>query len=312
MIYTCTMNPAIDLFSEFDTFKPFVVNRSHYEDYQANGKAINISFILKKMGIDSVATGFIGGFTGEFIESSLKEKNITTAFIRVEGITRINTFIRAGNKEYKAVNHGPEISKASQQKLLKLISGLSARDSLFVSGSLPRNVDDTILVEIARLSKKRGFSLFLDVSSKALLKCLPYSPSLIKPSDEELAAFLNANPASFSSESEIIEGAKELLKMGAQRIIVSRGSKGSIYLDEKHLLSASAPKGEVVNTACAGDTLLAAFVGSQIKGKNLAEALAYATGAASSTAFTSGLSDLKDIPILLRQIVIKNITESEV
>ncbi|WP_100486986.1 1-phosphofructokinase [Sporolactobacillus pectinivorans] len=312
MIYTCTMNPAIDLFSEFDTFKPFVVNRSHYEDYQANGKAINISFMLKKMGINSVATGFLGGFTGKFIESTLKEKGIGTAFVHVDGITRINTFIRTGELEYKAVNHGPEISRMSQQELLKLISGFSAADSLFVSGSLPRNVDDSILIEIAQLSRQNGFSLILDVSSKALLECLPYGPKLIKPSDEELAAFLNTDPDALSSDEEIINGARKLLKMGARHIIVSRGSKGAIYLDEKYTLVASAPKGHVVNTACAGDTMLATFIGSLIKGKGLDEALAFATAAASSTAFAAGLSSLQDVPFLLQQVHVTNKTESGV
>lgn len=312
MIYTCTMNPAIDLFVEFDEFKPFVVNRSHFEDYQANGKAINISLMLKKMDIDSTATGFLGGFTGEFIESTLKDRKISTAFIHVDGITRINTFIRTGETEYKAVNHGPAISKGAQQKLLDFIRQFRSNDTLFVSGSLPRNVGDSILVDIARLSKQIGFSLILDVSSRTLLDCLPYRPMLIKPSDEELAAFLDVDLKTLDTKENIIDGAQKLLHMGAQHVIVSRGAKGAMYLDQDHILFANAPKGKVVNTACSGDTLLAAFIGSRIKGRSLADALAFATAAASSTAFTSGLSDLKDVPDLLQQIHVENKIESEV
>ncbi|MFT8318632.1 MAG: 1-phosphofructokinase [Sporolactobacillus sp.] len=311
MIYTCTMNPAIDLFCEFQTFNPYVVNRSHYEDYQANGKAINISLILKKMGIDSIATGFIGGFTGNFIEETLKRQGVRTSFIKVDGITRINTFIRSGDLEYKAVNHGPEISFQAQTHLLEFIGNLKKGDMLFVSGSLPKNVEDKILIEISRLAEKIGFHLILDVSSKILLDCLPYHPQLIKPSDEELAAFFGQSSEEKMTEEEIIAKAQELLRRGAQQVIVSCGEKGAIYIDPERTFSVNAPKGKVVNTACSGDTLLAAFVGSQLNGKQFEEALAYAIAAASSTAFTAGLSDLADVPELLKQIHIKNKIESE-
>jgi 1-phosphofructokinase len=306
------MNPAIDLFCEFDTFKPFIVNRSNSEDYQANGKAINISLMLNKMGIASIATGFLGGFTGNYIESTLKKKGIGTAFIPVQGITRINTFIRSGELEYKAVNHGPAISLESQSSLLKLIGRLKSDDSLFVSGSLPRHVPDNILVKISKLAQQNGFALILDVSSKILLECLRYEPELIKPSDEELAAFLGIQPESLMDEDELINAAKKLLQMGAKHIIVSCGARGALYIDPSHTLFANAAKGNVVNTACAGDTMLATFIGSQINGKKLEEALAFATAAASSTAFTAGLSDLKDVPHLLKQIHVKTKTESEV
>ncbi len=308
MIYTCTMNPAIDLFCEFDTFKPYIVNRSHFEDYQANGKAINISFILKKMGINSIATGFVGGFTGRYIEQQLQASGIETAFVQVNGITRINTFIRSGQLEYKAVNRGPVIRMNEQKKLLDLIGQLKHEDILFVSGSLPQHVNDRILVQISELAKINGFALILDSSSPALLDCLPNNPQLIKPSDEELAAFLQHNK--LTSQSEIISAARQLLQRGAQQVLVSRGARGAVYLDRNHILSVNAPQGKVVNTACAGDTMLAAFVGSRLKGVKLGDALIFATAAASSTAFTAGLSDLHDVDPLQKQIHLQNLSES--
>ncbi|MCO7174990.1 1-phosphofructokinase [Sporolactobacillus kofuensis] len=302
MIYTCTMNPAIDLFTKFEHFKPHVVNRSVFEDYQANGKTINISFMLKKMGIDSVAIGFLGGFTGRYIEEELRKTGIRTDFVSIEGITRINTFIKAEAHEYKAVNRGPEISASAQEQLIGKISRLGPEDILFVSGSLPRGVQDSILKKISELSRKNGFDLILDVSSKTLLSCLEDQPYLIKPSDEELAAWLDVDPLSFDNEENLITAAEKLLKKGAQRILVSRGEKGTMYADREHLLFTSAPKGEVVNTACAGDTLLGTFIGSLIQNKRLEDALIFATAAGSSTAFTAGLSDLKDVPELMKQI----------
>jgi 1-phosphofructokinase len=283
------MNPAIDLFTEFEQFSPFVVNRSTFESYQANGKAINISFILKKLNIDNTATGFLGGFTGNFI--------------KVDGITRINTFIRSGEKEYKAVNRGPEINTTAQEALLQYIKTFTNKDTLFVSGSLPRGVKDEIFVTIAQLSKEQGFSLILDISSSRLLDCLPYHPYLIKPNDEELAQLMGV--PTLESVEELIAAAQTLLNQGARRILVSRGEKGALYVDKDNILLTNAPKGKVVNTACAGDTMLAVFAGKMMQMEDLEEALIEATAAGSSTAFTAGLSDFKDIPLLKKQILIE-------
>lgn len=306
MIYTCTMNPAIDLFTQFNHFEPYVVNRSVFEDYQANGKTINISFMLKKMNMDSVATGFTGGFTGNYIEEELKRAGIVTDFVSIEGITRINTFIKAPDREYKVVNRGPEISLDAQKQLIEKISKLGHNDLLFVSGSLPRGVDDSILKKISQLSVLNGFKLILDVSAKGLLNCLEDHPYLIKPSDEELAVWLDLDSAEFQDEQRLIDAAEQLLEKGAERILVSRGERGTLYVDDQHVLLATAPKGDVVNTACAGDTLLGTFVGSLLCKKSLQDALIYATAAGSSTAFTAGLSDLKDVPELMKQIKCTN------
>jgi len=305
MIYTCTLNPAIDLFVEFEDFQPFVVNRSINEDYQANGKAINISFILKKMGIDNTAMGFLGGFTGRYIREVLQEKGIATNFVNVPGITRINTFVRAKEKEYKIVNRGPKIGHAEETLMLEKISEIKAGDMLFVSGSLPRGIRDDILVEIARISKQNGFYLVLDVSSSKLLDCLPYEPYLIKPNDEELAALFK-KPVPLS-EAEIVHEAEKLLKDGAQNVLVSMGARGAIFLNKETAVMCTAPVGKVLNTACAGDSMLAAFAGSLLQGKTIHEALPFATAVGSSTAFSSGLSDLSDIPVLMKQIQIKEL-----
>lgn len=156
MIYTCTMNPAIDLFVEMDTFVKDEVNRSKYEEYQPNGKGVNVSLILNQLNFESVALGFLGGFSGEFIKNELNDIGVKNDFVKVDGITRINTFVQSNNGEYKIVNRGPEIDESTQIKLLSQIKKLNSEDVLFVSGSLPRGVDHSILVEIAKLSLEKG------------------------------------------------------------------------------------------------------------------------------------------------------------
>ncbi|MDN6640919.1 MAG: PfkB family carbohydrate kinase, partial [Tetragenococcus sp.] len=115
--YTCTLNLAIDLFIETDELKPFVVNRTKDDDIQANGKGFNVSLVLKMLGIDSSALGFQAGFTGNYIEEFLHEKQIDTDFIEVPGMTRINVFTKVNqtNEEYKLVNRGPNVPKEAVQ-----------------------------------------------------------------------------------------------------------------------------------------------------------------------------------------------------
>lgn len=306
IIYTCTLNPAIDLFVDVNELKPFVVNRTQTEDYIANGKAINISFLLKRMGIDNTALGFLGGFTGAFIQEELENQGIRTDFIEIDGITRVNTFIRAKDKEYKVVNKGPEIPGNKVEELLKKINDISSGSILFVSGSVPKGVEEDIYVEIAKICKQNDLKLILDISSKKMLDCLTYQPYLIKPNEEELAHFFEKNHA--LTEDEIIQLGEKLLEKGSRSVLISLGEKGSIFLSGEEKIKVNSPRGTVVNTACAGDALLGAFVGKQILGTSLEEALSFASAVGASTAFTSGLSDLSDVEPLMKQIKIQKIT----
>lgn len=304
MIYTCTMNPAIDLFVDIHSLEPYVVNRTNAEDYQANGKAINISIMLKRMGLENTALGFIGGFTGKYIENELKQQGIDTRFIEVDGITRINTFVRAQDKEYKIVNQGPTIPVEKKKELIYQIKSIPTGSMLFVSGSLPQGISEEIFVEIAEIANHNELKLILDISSKKLMDCLPYHPYLIKPNEEELANFFDKDTL---SEEEVIELGKELLSMGSERVLISLGAEGSLYTSNQDVIRVTAPKGEVVNTACAGDSLLSAFVGKLKLGASLDEALMYASATGASTAFSMGLSDLSDVKQLMQEIDIRHL-----
>lgn len=306
IIYTCTLNPAIDLFVDVDSLEPYVVNRTNTEDYQANGKAINISILLKRMGLDNTALGFIGGFTGKHIENELKQKGIITDFIEVDGITRINTFVRAKEKEYKIVNKGPIISPAKKEEMLEKINKIPTGSFLFVSGSLPKGLSEEIFVEISKISKDNNINLILDISSKKLLDCLPYQPYLVKPNKEELEEIFNQNTL---SDDQVIKLGQRILKMGSERVLISLGEEGALYISEKETIRITSPQGEVVNTACAGDALLASFVGQLQLGATIEEALMYASATGASTAFSMGLSDLTDIKQLMKQIELHHLTQ---
>ncbi|WP_208587741.1 1-phosphofructokinase [Gracilibacillus suaedae] len=307
MIYTLTANPAIDLYVGLDQLKPNVVNRTYEEDYQPNGKAINVSIMLSKLGITNTAIGFIGGFTGEFIEQELKKLSINTSMVYVKGITRINLFANA-DQEYKIVNKGPMISRTKKTEMLDKINTIPANSILFVSGSLPRGIEDDFYINIAEICDQKEIKLILDISSHALLDCLKYKPLLIKPNEDELASLFQLSPADLNEE-KIIELSKKLLKMGAQQVLVSRGEKGAIYTSSQRIMKVSSAKGQVVNTACAGDALLSTFIGKLELHHSLEDALIYASAAGAATAFSKGLCNLSHIQALIPDIQINKLKE---
>ncbi|MFD1449026.1 1-phosphofructokinase [Oceanobacillus profundus] len=304
MIYTCTMNPAIDLYVALDELRADTVNRTIDEDYQANGKGVNVSIMLKKLGIDSVALGFIAGFTGKYIQGFLEELDIKTDFVLVDGITRINVFVNS-DSEYKIVNQGPFISIKYQKLLLEKIRAIPSNSILVVSGSLPKGVSETIIIDIAKICKEREIKLVLDTSVKSVMDSIEYNPYLLKPNEEELANLFEKDYS--LSENELIEYGNVLLDKGAQNVLVSRGEEGAIFLSKDNLMKTNSPQGEVVNTACAGDAMLASFIGKQILSESLEKSLIYATAVGSSTAFSKGLSDLKDIAKLVEEVSVQKI-----
>lgn len=305
-IYTCTMNLAIDLFIETESLIPKVVNRTIDDDVQANGKGANVSIILKKLGIDNTAIGFSGGFTGKYIQDFLSENQISTHFIDVPGLTRINVFTQVNEEstEYKLVNRGPYISPKKLEALLSVVRSIQKDDYLFVSGSFPQGVSPDILIEISQIAQKNKFHLIIDSNYNQVMDCLVYKPFLLKPNEEELAEWFGVKEITIDTAPAYL---KKLIEKGAQRVLLSLGAEGSIYMDDEVLLYGNAPKGKVINTACAGDTLLATFVKGLIKEEDLEDTLKYSIAAGSSTAFSKGLTDFNDVEQLTDQIEINKI-----
>jgi 1-phosphofructokinase len=307
-VYTCTLNLAIDLFIETEEMKPFQVNRTKDDDIQANGKGVNVSLIMKKLGIDSTALGFKAGFTGNYIEDYLHQQAIQTDFIPVPGFTRINVFtqVNRDNKEYKLVNKGPVISDKEIKRLLDQIRNLQAGDYLCVSGSMPQGVSPKILIAISRICFKKQVNLIIDSSYSEVLECLPYQPFLLKPNEEELQAWYQTE---INDRKGLIDYAKRLVTSGAQHVLLSLGEEGGILLTKDTVYSGNSPKGKVVNTACAGDTLLGTFLAGYIDGEPLEVNLKKGLAAGSSTAFRKGLTNFSDVAELEKQIEIKRGSE---
>ena len=303
-IYTCTMNLAIDLFIETEEMHPFMVNRTKEDDIQANGKGVNVSLVLKMLDFPSTALGFSAGFTGKYIEDYLQQKQIQTEFIEVPGMTRINVFTQVNQtgEEYKLVNQGPEIPQTAVHNFLNQIRALQAEDYLCVSGSLPRGMSPKVLVEISRICQEKGIHLIIDSSDQEAMDCLPYRPFLLKPNEEELSSWFGRKMV--TDEDYFVYG-QRLVELGAENVLLSLGEKGAILFTKDRMFRGNSPKGKVVNTACAGDTMLGAFLAGYMNRRPLDETLRKSIAAGSSTAFRKGLTDFLDVEELSKQVKIR-------
>lgn len=303
-IYTRTMNLAIDLFIETEEMHPFMVNRTKEDDIQANGKGVNVSLVLKMLGFPSTALGFSAGFTGKYIEDYLQQKQIQTDFIEVPGMTRINVFTKVNQtkEEYKLVNQGPEIPQTAVHNFLNQIRVLQAEDYLCISGSLPRGLSPKVLIEISRICQEKGIHLIIDSSDQEAMDCLPYRPFLLKPNEEELSSWFGRKMV--TDEDYFVYG-QRLVELGAENVLLSLGEKGAILFTKDRVFRGNSPKGKVVNTACAGDTMLGAFLAGYMNRRPLDETLRKSIAAGSSTAFRKGLTDFLDVEELSKQIKIR-------
>lgn len=306
MIYTLTLNPAIDLFIDTPRLDEGVVNRTNSYDVQANGKGVNVSFILQRLGVSNKALGIGGGFTLHYISEQLSAVGISNDFIDTGGITRINVFthVEDGNREFKQVNPGPMVSAAGLQQLLERIATLKLNDMLIVSGSFAKGISPSILVRLSKLAEQQQFKLVIDTSYPEVLDTLQYHPYLIKPNNSELASWYNL-PADIS-ETKLIQLGRDLQKRGAQNILISCGDAGAIFIGNK-IYKGNAPSIKVLNTAGAGDTMLGTFIAGTVRSKDAATALRDALAAGSDTARSSWITDFKHLDDLLSQINIQEL-----
>jgi len=307
MIYTCTLNPAIDLFIETEHLQPEIVNRTNSYDIQPNGKGVNVSFILKQLGVDNTAMGVGGGFTSDFIEQSLRDKGIETDFTHIDGISRINVFTRVveTDTEYKEVNNGPEVSADKEQEFLEKVSRLGTNDKLIVSGSFSKGIDPKIIIRISEMAQKQGFDLVIDTSYQEVVDAISNKPFLIKPNDEELLSWFDENNT--NDINVLVKYSKKLIDKGAQNILLSLGSKGALFINKDKIIFGNAPKIKVVNTACSGDTMLGTFIAGMEQKMSIEDNLKRSIAAASSTAAKSGLTDFDDVDELMKQIKIEQL-----
>lgn len=290
MVYTVTLNPAVDYVVELDNLKMGDINRTSNEKIFFGGKGINVSIVLQRLGIETTAMGIIAGFTGKALENSLRFEGVHTDFLEADGFTRINIKIKS-SPETELNGSGPFVDEQLLMGLIERLKLLKNDDIVVLSGSLPASLKSNTYKRIIEELKDTGVKIVLDTSGSALKEAVSSSPYLIKPNLAEMSSLLNKK---LTVESEVIEGAKRLQKFGARNILVSMGSMGAIFVGEDGtVMREEAKRGRVINTVGSGDSMVAGFIAGLPGG--LRSALRLGIAAGSATAFSEGLATKNEI-----------------
>ena len=305
MIYTITFNPAVDLVIQVPNCQLGALNRSKGEEYVAGGKGINMSIVLKRLGVDNIATGFLGGFSGKYIEEFLRKEGINPQFISIEGTTRINVKVK-GEVETEINAAGPTVDVEKFQRLMNYFKEvLQEGDVVFLAGNAAPGLDESSYVEIAKLCHARGVKLVLDTTKESLLACLPYQPFMIKPNQQELEELFGVN---IQTQDEMLNYGFQLREKGARNVLISCGGEGAFLVRETgQVLISNTPKGTLVNSVGAGDSMLAGFMAKFIETSDYKKSLKQGAASGSATAFSVGIATRELIEELMPHIKIEEI-----
>lgn len=301
MIYTITFNPAVDVYMRLRDAKHISgLNRAYKETHRPGGKGINVSRVLHALGTKSIAVGFVGGYTGHFIEEQINKENIVTDFVHINDTTRLNTKLLFDNGEMVEINGpSPIITKQDILNLARKFAKVKKDDTVIISGNLGENFSLSLFDNLLKIIVSKKATLICDMSGRPFLRTLKYHPFMVKPNNHELEEVLFT---SLKSDDDLIRGAKRLVKMGAQNVIVSMGKSGAILVNEDITCRVKAPVGKAINPVGAGDALVAAFTDDYIKNKDVIKALKRGVVVSAAKVFSNDLANEKLIKELSEKV----------
>ncbi|MCR4999271.1 MAG: 1-phosphofructokinase [Lachnospiraceae bacterium] len=300
MIYTVTFNPSLDYIVSVDHFTVGAVNRTNTELMFPGGKGINVSMVLKNLGFDSIALGFMAGFTGKEIVRLLEEKEVKSDFINVaEGISRINVKLRS-DEESEINGMGPAISKADIDKLYAQLDKLQDGDALVLAGSIPSVMPESMYMDIMDYLKDKDLKIVVDATKDLLMNVLAYHPFLIKPNNHELGEIFGVT---LKTKEEVIPYAKKMQEKGARNVLISMAGEGALLVTEDgQVFESMPPKGKVKNSVGAGDSMVAGFIAGYLSKQDYEEAFYMGLCTGSASAFSDNLATKPEVQALLQQL----------
>ena len=288
MIYTMTLNPALDYVMHPNTLDMGFTNRSSSEELHCGGNGINVSTLLNELDVVTVAMGIVGGFTGDYLLSDLQRQGIPSNFVKLDsGFTRIN--VKLNGIVMTMVNgNGPRISEKKVEELLERMDVVGSGDTLVLTGSIPSSLPEDIYTRLMDQLAGRGIQFVVDAPGQLLMEAIKAQPFLIKPNNHEVGRIFNANP---ETPEECVPFAQKLQEGGARNVIVSCGGAGSLLLDEygtQHVVPTA--KIHLVNATGAGDSMVAGFLAKTTAGYDYDTALIYASACGTATAASKGIA----------------------
>ncbi len=303
MIYTCTLNPSLDYYMEYDNLTIGKLNRSACEYFVPGGKGINVSIVLNNLNIPTRALGFLGGFTQEyFIEKLHSYEYIKPSFTYIAETTRINIKILSENETtLNAI--GPNISDNEKNQMLKRFANMNSNDILVLSGSIPSSCTD-LVDTMMKKCEENNVKIVLDTVPSVMKSLLKYKPLLVKPNKNELEEMFNVT---IKNNDDIIKYAKEVVSLGACNCIVTMGFEGSYLCNKDGIYHSNVAKGKVRSTTGSGDSVVAGFLMNYLRSRDYAAMFKYASACGSATAFSKGLATKSETEALLDEIIITKV-----
>lgn len=297
MIYTVTFNPSLDYIVNVDNFKLGRVNRTTKEIIYAGGKGINVSMVLKNLGFDSTALGFLAGFTGKEICRLMEEQGVNADFIEVkEGISRINLKLRS-NEESEINGQGPDIKEKDIKSLYEKLDKLQYGDVLVLAGSIPSVMPQSMYMDIMKYMEEKDLNIVVDATKDLLVNVLKYHPFLVKPNNHELGEIFGVE---LEEKKDVIVYAKKLKEMGAKNVLVSMAGDGAVLVAEDgNIYESQAPKGKVVNSVGAGDSMVAGFLAGYLQTRDYREAFKLGVCTGSASAFSEKLATKEEVDSIM-------------
>jgi 6-phosphofructokinase 2 len=310
MIYTITLNPALDRTLWIQKARDDVSNRILEEKSFAGGKSIDVSKVLKNLGVDNIALGFVGGFAGRELEGRLLNDGIQSDFVRVSGETRTNIIIHETEtgKQLAFNARGPEIRPSELMQFVEQLEKMPCPELVAIGGSLPPGVNPVIFRKIITLVKRCQAKVVLDVDDEALRVGIDALPDVIKPNIHELSTLVGRD---LKDLDEIVAAAREINRQGVEIVLVSMGGKGILLVSHGREYLAVPPEVKVESTIGAGDSSVAGFISGLVRGKDLKECLIYAVAAGTATTLHQGtaLCQKEDFLMLVPQVKLNVLSE---
>ena len=304
MIYTITVNPSIDyIMRNEEPLQLGAVNRLDETAFLAGGKGVNVSQILNQLAVPNQAWGFLGGFTGAFVASELKRKQINQHFTAIQANSRISVKLKA-DLETELNAAGPTVTSSEIASFKAQFKQLKPGDIVVMSGSLLPSLPTDFYHQLINLTQEQHGEFVVDTTGQALLDTLPERPLVIKPNHHELAALFNTT---FKDDADLIAHGQQLLQQGAQHVLISMAGAGAYLITPEHVYHSAAPKGQVVNSVGAGDSMIAGFVGEFSQHHDPVQAFNYGLACGSATAFTEDIATREQIEAIRPQIKITTV-----
>lgn len=301
MVYTLTLNPSLDYMMPVRQLRIGATNRSEGEQIRIGGKGINVSILLRRLGVENLALGVAAGFTGEELLRRMNEEGIRHDFLMGrEGFTRIN--VKLLSEEETEINgSGPVIEESEAQALLRQVAKIRSGDFLVISGSMPKGIPTDFLNQLLHQTTGQDAEIVLDISGQTLRRALRYRPFLIKPNQHELEEVLGV---SISSREQALLHGKKLQELGARNVLISMGAEGAVLLDEKGgVHSKKAPDGLLVSSVGAGDSMVAGFLAGWIQSHAYDQAFCMGLAAGSASAFSWDMAEPEEVLRLYQTLI---------